>query len=98
MLLRPAPIHALRRRGKYVIGVGLKHTTSESLTGLCDEYIYYEDMLPSPPLSEAEAEDLLNKAVDSLLIGGERVRASVVKERMIELSAEDSGTTLASVT
>lgn len=84
-------IHALRRRGKYVIGVGLKHTTSESLTGLCDEYIYYEDMLPSPPLSEAEAEDLLIKAVDSLLVGGERVRASVVKERMIELSGGQFG-------
>jgi uncharacterized LabA/DUF88 family protein len=84
-------IHALRRRGKHVIGVGLKHTTSESLMGLCDEYIYYEDMLPAPPLSENEAEVLLGKAVDSLLAGDERVRASVVKERMIELSGGQFG-------
>ena len=84
-------IHALRRRGKHVIGVGLKHTTSESLMGMCDEYIYYEDMLPAPPLSEAEVEVLLSKAVDSLLVGDERVRASVVKERMIELSGGQFG-------
>lgn len=79
-------IHALRRRGKHVIGVGLKHTTSDSLMSLCDEYIYYEDMLPAPPLSDTEAEVLLSRAVDSLLAGDDRVRASVVKERMIELS------------
>ena len=84
-------IHALRRRGKHVIGVGLKHTTSESLMGLCDEYVYYEEMLPAPPLSENEAEGLLSKAVDSLLTGDERVRASVVKERMIELSGGQFG-------
>ena len=84
-------IHALRRRGRHVIGVGLKHTTSESLMGLCDEYVYYEEMLPVPPLSENEAEVLLTKAVDSLLVGDERVRASVVKERMIELSGGQFG-------
>ena len=78
-------IHALRRRGKHVIGIGLKHTTSDSLMGLCDEYVYYEDLLPAPPLTEAEAEALLTKAIDGLLVGDERVRASVVKERMIEL-------------
>ncbi len=84
-------IHALRRRGKHVIGVGLKHTTSESLMGLCDEYVYYEDMLPAPPLSESEADALLTKAIDGLLAGDERVRASVVKERMIELSGGQFG-------
>ena len=84
-------IHALRRRGKHVIGVGLKHTTSENLMGLCDEYVYYEEMLPAPPLTEAEAEVLLTKAVDSLLAGDERIRASVVKERMIELSGGQFG-------
>ncbi len=84
-------IHALRRRGKHVIGIGLKHTTSDSLMGLCDEYVYYEDLLPAPPLSEAEAEGLLTRAIDGLLVGDERVRASVVKERMIELSAGQFG-------
>lgn len=84
-------IHALRRRGKTVIGVGLKHTTSENLMGLCDEYVYYEDMLPAPPLTEGEAEVLLARALDSLLVGDERIRASLVKERMIELSGGQFG-------
>lgn len=84
-------IHALRRRGKHVIGIGLKHTTSDSLMSLCDEYIYYEDMLPAPPLSDNEAETLMIRAVDSLVTGDERVRASVVKERMIELSGGQFG-------
>jgi len=84
-------IHALRRRGKTVIGVGLKHTTSENLMGLCDDYVYYEDLLPAPPLTEAEAEVLLAKAVDGLLAGDERIRASVVKERMMELSGGQFG-------
>jgi hypothetical protein len=84
-------IHALRRRGKYVIGVGLRHTTSESLMRLCDDYIYYEEMLPAPPLSEPEVDGLLNKVVNGLLDEGERVRASVLKERMIELSGGQFG-------
>lgn len=84
-------IHALRRRGKRVIGVGLKHTTSESLMRLCDDYIYYEEMLPAPPLSEQEVDGLLTKAVNGLLDSGERVRASVLKERMIELSGGQFG-------
>lgn len=84
-------IHTLRKRGKYVIGVGLKHTTSDSLKGLCDEYIYYEEMLPAPPLTEGEAGTLLVKAIDGLLAEDERVRASVVKERMIELSGGQFG-------
>jgi len=84
-------IHALRRRGKHVIGVGLRNTTSESLMSLCDEYVYYEELLPAPPLSDGEAEGLLTQAIDSLLIDDERVRASVVKERMIELSGGQFG-------
>lgn len=79
-------VHALRRRGKHVIGVGLRHATSDSLTALCDQYFYYEDLLPSRPLADAEVEVLLKQALDSLVSGAESVRASVLKERMIELS------------
>lgn len=79
-------VHALRKRGKYVIGVGLRHATSEGLRSLCDEYFYYEDILPAPPLADAEIEALLVRSLDSLLSEDECVRASVLKERMIELS------------
>ncbi|MEZ4517165.1 MAG: NYN domain-containing protein [Chloroflexota bacterium] len=83
-------IHALRRRGKQVIGVGLRHASSDSLSALCDQYLYYEDLLPSKPLGDAEVEVLLKQAVDSLISGDETVRASVLKERMIELSQGSS--------
>lgn len=79
-------VHALRRRGKHVIGVGLRHASSDSLSTLCDQYVYYEDLLPSKPLADADVEVLLKQALDSLVAGEESVRASVLKERMIELS------------
>ena len=47
--------------------------------------------MAAPPLCEAESEGLLSKACRGLLVGDERVRASVVKERMIELSAGQFG-------
>ncbi len=79
-------VHTLRRRGKHVIGIGLHHTTSGSLTSLCDEYIYYEDLLPAQPLAEQDVEAVLAESLGRLVQGDERVRASVLKEKMIELS------------
>lgn len=79
-------VQALRQRGKHVIGVGLRHASSDSLTAQTDEYLYYEDLLPSAPLADIEVEVLLKQALDSLVSGDETVRASVLKERMIVLS------------
>jgi uncharacterized LabA/DUF88 family protein len=84
-------VQALRRRGKHVIGVGLRHATSESLTALCDQYFFYEDLLPSAPLADRDVEVLLKQALDSLVNGQDTVRASVLKERMIELSQGQFG-------
>ncbi len=79
-------VQALRKRGKHVIGVGIKHTASRSFVQLCDEYIFYEDMLPTPKLDDKEVRDILQKSLDELLKNSKRVRASVLKQRMIELS------------
>ena len=84
-------VHTLRRRGKQVIGVGLRHASSDSLGALCDQYLFYEDLLPAAPLQDTEVEVLLKKALDSLVSGDETVRASVLKERMIELSQGQFG-------
>jgi len=40
-------VQTLRKRGRVVIGVGFRHTASRSLVHLCDDYVYYEDLLPS---------------------------------------------------
>lgn len=39
----------LRENNKYVIGVGVKNSTSGLLTGNCDEFIYYDDLVSSKP-------------------------------------------------
>lgn len=84
-------VQALRKRGKHVIGVGLRRATSESLTSITDQYLYYEDLLPNTPLADGEVEVLLRQAMDGLVTGNESVRASVLKERMIELSQGQFG-------
>ena len=71
-------VQSLRKRGKRVVGVGVKHTASRSFVGLCDEYLFYEDLLPTPGLTDDEVDGLLARALEDLLDDDtERVRASV---------------------
>jgi uncharacterized LabA/DUF88 family protein len=80
-------VQSLRKRGKRVMGVGVKHTASRSLVGLCDEYVFYEDLLPAAEMTEVQVERLLLQALDQLLDGETpRVRASILKQQMVELS------------
>jgi len=79
-------VQALRKRGKQVIGMGVRHTTSQSFASLCDQYIYYEDIVPAPQLTEAQVEELLGTALQNLLNGDKRVRASVLKQHMSDAS------------
>lgn len=80
-------VQSLRKRGKRVVGVGVKHTASRSFVGLCDEYLFYEDLLPMPGLTDDEVDGLLVKALEDLLDDDtERIRASVLKQHMVELS------------
>lgn len=79
-------VQALRKQGKRVIGVGLRHTTSESLAALCDNYIYYEDLAPQREVSPTEAGDLLEAALEDVLQNKNRVRASILKQTMVEMS------------
>jgi hypothetical protein len=44
-------VSKLRENDKYVIGMGVKNSSSELLVDNCDEFIYYEDLVLS--LSEA---------------------------------------------
>lgn len=79
-------VQALRKRGKQVIGLGVRHTTSQSFASLCDLYIYYEEIVPAPQLTEVQVEELLNNALQQLLNSEERVRASVLKQHMSDSS------------
>lgn len=79
-------VQSLRKRGKHVIGLGIRHTASKSFVSLCDEYVFYESIIPSPKLTDTQVEELLQEAVDDLLTEEKQVRASVVRQRLTELS------------
>jgi uncharacterized protein (TIGR00288 family) len=79
-------VQALRKRGKQVIGVGVQSATSTSFAELCDNYLYYENLVPTQKLAEPQIEDLLSRTLDDLLKEGPRVRASVLSQRMQESS------------
>ena len=79
-------VQALRKRGKQVIGLGVKHTTSQSFASLCDQYIYYEEIVPAPQMSDAQVEELLSRSLHQLLTNEVRVRASVLKQHMSDSS------------
>jgi uncharacterized protein (TIGR00288 family) len=40
-------VSKLRENNKYVIGVGVKNSTSDLLTANCDEFIFYDDLVRS---------------------------------------------------
>lgn len=80
-------VQHLRKRGKQVIGAGVKHTTSRRLADLCDHYIYYDQLAASAGQTAVdESTDLLQRALDQLLQDSDRVPASLVKQRIQSLS------------
>lgn len=79
-------VQSLRKRGKQVIGVGVKHTASSSFVSLCDRYIFYEDLIPTPTLSETKVTALITQALNELESEYQLIRASLLKQRMDELS------------
>jgi uncharacterized protein (TIGR00288 family) len=94
-------VHCLRKRGKQVIGIGLKPSSSRNLVTLCDHYVYYEDLkrpehdLPRPQKEGGvDLEKLLIAALDDLgEAPGSRIVASLVKQRMQLLSDNAFGQT-----
>lgn len=81
-------VQALRKRGKQVIGMGLRHTSSRSLVGLCDRYIFYEDLVEAMPHNdEQHLGELIQEAFDALVLeDSDRVPASLLKQKMHDLS------------
>lgn len=52
-------VSKLRENGRYVIGMGVKQSSSDLLVNNCDEFIYYEDLV-RPPAGHASDPRLLN--------------------------------------
>jgi uncharacterized protein (TIGR00288 family) len=83
----------LRENGKYVIGLGMKQSTSKLLADHCDEFLYYEELeaerasLPQEGAEKISGEDkeafaLLLDATRALLRENDRALASRIKETM----------------
>jgi uncharacterized LabA/DUF88 family protein len=86
-------VSKLRENNRYVIGVGVKNSSSELLVDNCDEFIYYEDLIrtarkavPAPNLPEklGEAFGLLTDALDAMQREGHEVFwSSLVKQTIM---------------
>jgi len=86
-------VSKLRENDKYVIGLGVKNSSSELLVGNCDEFIFYEDLtrdakkgtaLKGLPEKKAEAFAQLIEAVQALQRENKEVLwGSMVKQTMI---------------
>ena len=86
-------VSKLKENGKFVIGVGMKASTSDLLRDNCDEFIYYEDLereknkppsLPKRlPQEKREAFSLLISSVEALLRENKPIiYSSMVKDTM----------------
>ena len=80
-------VQALRKRGKQVVGTGVKHTTSQRLVQLCDHFIFYDQLAAAADqFMDDQMADLLQRALDQLLQETVRVPASLLKQRVQSLS------------
>lgn len=86
-------VSKLRENDKYVIGIGVKNSTSELLISNCDEFIFYEDLIrslaeTSPSLAglpekKQECFALLVDAIKALMRDGKEVLwGSMIKQTM----------------
>jgi uncharacterized LabA/DUF88 family protein len=84
-------VSKLRENDKYVIGLGVKNSSSELLVSNCDEFIFYEDLtrdakkavLKGLPEKKTEAFSLLVDAVQALQRENKEVLwGSMVKQTM----------------
>jgi uncharacterized protein (TIGR00288 family) len=85
-------VSKLKENGKTVIGVGMHQSTSDLLSGACDEFIYYEDLAAAPkslpinenvPKNKRPAMRLLIEAIEALMrenVG--TIYSSLVKDTM----------------
>ncbi len=86
-------VSKLRENDKYVIGIGVKNSTSELLISNCDEFIFYEDLIRSLaettpslaglPEKKQECFGLLVDAIKALMRDGKEVLwGSMIKQTM----------------
>ncbi len=90
-------VSKLRENNKYVIGMGVKNSSSELLVDNCDEFIYYEDLVrtqkkPSRSLRDlpektGEAMSLITDAIEALqredkeVLWGSMIKQTIMRKK-----------------
>ncbi len=85
-------VSKLRENDKYVVGFGVKNSSSELLISNCDEFVYYEDLIRAQqanvpleglPKKKQECFTLLVDAIKALMRDGKEVLwGSMIKQTM----------------
>ncbi|MEN8151500.1 MAG: NYN domain-containing protein [Planctomycetota bacterium] len=67
-------VSKLRENGKYVMGLGVKNSTSDLLVENCDEFVFYEDLVREKKAAGGRFQDLPKKKAQafSLVLAGIR--------------------------
>ncbi|OWT73428.1 hypothetical protein CEY04_11895 [Achromobacter sp. HZ28] len=84
-------VSKLRENAKYVIGVGVKQSTSDLLIANCDEFIFYDDLVRETQRSAARRDGRDNNATPRRSPEDERRRKEEVdarRSKAIELATE----------
>ena len=80
-------VQVLRRHDKTVIGMGVKHTTSQSLVELCDHYIFYDDLFPDEvAVDSADLSHWFKQAAKLAFQNKAKVQASVFRGYVQQVS------------
>jgi uncharacterized protein (TIGR00288 family) len=90
-------VSKLRENNKYVIGVGVKNSSSELLVDNCDEFIYYEDLVRTQrkparglrdlPEKTGEAMSLITDAIEALqredkeVLWGSMIKQTIMRKK-----------------
>jgi uncharacterized protein (TIGR00288 family) len=80
-------VSKLRENNKFVIGCGVKHSTSDLLISGCDEFIYYDDLVRGEGRAKSARKEKVAKTAPKAAPGGDDRRQEGI-ELMME-TAED---------
>lgn len=80
-------VQVLRRHNKIVLGLGVRHTTNSSLTSLCDNYLYYDDLTSARlAISDEQMRDWMQAATRLAFQNQTRIQASLFRDHLQKVS------------
>jgi len=79
-------VSKLRENNKIVIGIGVKNSTSDLLTAICDEFIYYDDLVrDSESKGKRKRKRSSGKPKAKAAVGADTDDSEALKQEAVEL-------------